>query len=258
VFDKFIGKHHFKRSIGDARVIALEEARLRACDWARRLGDGEAVPTQKERAAEMRAKQVTVEELFHEYFNSHVDVGDNVARPQEVMAGFRLHWAPIKGNTISRMEPKMVQDWVNDLVANRGGATASKQFNHFRSMVNFGLRMNIVKLEHNLVGKGVIKVPATNYRHTYLKPGDEVQRFMEELKVETQLVQDVIMTLLLTGQRKSNVLRMEWHEPDMERATWNIPASKAKTRRPYVVALVSHVMEILRAAARNGHRLTTK
>jgi len=51
--------------------------------------------------------------------------------------------------------------------------------------------------------------------------------------------------LLLTGQRTSNVLSMEWSEIDWCEKAWQIPPTKTKTGRTYFVNLVPGAMDIL-------------
>lgn len=74
---------------------------------------------------------------------------------------------------------------------------------------------------------------------------DELDRLFESMKQEPQIYQDVIMALLLTGQRKSNVLCMEWCEIDQENKTWTIPTSKIKTKKSHIVPISNELMAIL-------------
>jgi integrase len=68
---------------------------------------------------------------------------------------------------------------------------------------------------------------------------------MKALEPETQDVQDMILLLLWTGQRKRNVLSLRANEIDWDNRVWHIPAGKTKSSRLYSVALTSKAMEIL-------------
>ncbi|GLQ78075.1 integrase [Mesorhizobium huakuii] len=59
-----------------------------------------------------------------------------------------------------------------------------------------------------------------------------------------------LQLLILTGQRRSEVAEMTWHEIDMEAAEWTIPAARSKNGEPHVVPLSKQALAILRAVPR--------
>lgn len=79
-------------------------------------------------------------------------------------------------------------------------------------------------------------------RDRFIK-ADEMGRFLAA--VERSASRDFWMMLLLTGQRKSNVLSMAWGEIDLDEGLWRIPASKMKNRDGHTIPLVDEVIEIL-------------
>ena len=64
----------------------------------------------------------------------------------------------------------------------------------------------------------------------------------------------VVQLLILTGQRRSEVLEAEWREFDIDAATWTIPRTRAKNDRAHVVPLAPDAVEILRRLPRIGQR----
>ena len=58
--------------------------------------------------------------------------------------------------------------------------------------------------------------------------------------------------LVLTASRSVEVRAAEWGEIDWEAATWEVPASRMKARRPHRVPLPERAMEILEEASRFG------
>ena len=99
-----------------------------------------------------------------------------------------------------------------------------------------------------------LKMNRTQPRDRYLQT-DEVGRFFDALALEDEHWQHLALILIFTGQRKMSVYQMEWKEIDMERRTWNIPASKSKTSKPIVVALADEAIAILEA--RHRKRIST-
>lgn len=60
----------------------------------------------------------------------------------------------------------------------------------------------------------------------------------------------IVKLLLLTGQRRGEVVGMTWGEIDITAATWTIPSARAKNKRQHVVPLAPQAVELLMAAPR--------
>lgn len=56
--------------------------------------------------------------------------------------------------------------------------------------------------------------------------------------------------VILTGQRRGEVAEMEWTEIDFERATWTIPAQRAKNAKQHVVPLAPLAVLLLESLPR--------
>lgn len=56
---------------------------------------------------------------------------------------------------------------------------------------------------------------------------------------------NAVLLLMLTGTRKSEVLRAEWRQVDFERRTWTIPASNTKEKKIHVVPLARGALELM-------------
>jgi integrase len=85
-----------------------------------------------------------------------------------------------------------------------------------------------------------------------LKPTSERERFLEPREmglflgaVERNPLRDFWLMLLLTGQRKSNVMSMAWEEIDLHEGIWRIAAEKTKNKTGHALPLVEEVLEIL-------------
>lgn len=58
--------------------------------------------------------------------------------------------------------------------------------------------------------------------------------------------------LILTGQRRQEVARMDWSEVDRSQQLWTLPGSRTKNGRPQLVPLSSAAMEVLDDLAEEG------
>jgi integrase len=56
-----------------------------------------------------------------------------------------------------------------------------------------------------------------------------------------------VQLMILTGQRRSEVLEAEWREFDLERAWWSIPRERAKNGSGHVVPLAPAAVKLIRS-----------
>lgn len=66
-----------------------------------------------------------------------------------------------------------------------------------------------------------------------------------------------LRTLMLTGQRRTEVAAMRWNDVDLDAATWIIPAKETKSARTHLVPLSAPVVGLLRDLPRLGDRVFT-
>jgi integrase len=72
----------------------------------------------------------------------------------------------------------------------------------------------------------------------------ELPLFIEAVEQEERLFRDFFFILLLTGQRKTNVLEMKWKDLNLKDQYWLIP--ETKNGEPLMVPLVNDAVEILK------------
>src|SRR5262245_59071246 len=70
----------------------------------------------------------------------------------------------------------------------------------------------------------------------------------------SQTLNDMLIVMLLTAQRRGEVCTMRWQDVDLSTGWWLIPAESSKNADPHRVPLASMVLEILerRASAKNA------
>jgi len=65
-----------------------------------------------------------------------------------------------------------------------------------------------------------------------------------------------VQLMILTGQRRSEVLEAEWREVDLERELWSIPRERAKNGSGHVVPLAPAAIDLISNLPRIGSRPT--
>jgi len=81
-------------------------------------------------------------------------------------------------------------------------------------------------------------------RQRYLTQ-DEVATLLKAIGAEQAIVADLFHILLFTGQRRGNVMAMQWSAINLEAKTWRIAGETTKNGEPIIVPLLPHAVEIL-------------
>ena len=131
-----------------------------------------------------------------------------------------------------------------DAIVKRGATiTANRVLAVTRKMFNFAVGRDIID------ASPCVQIPAPskeNRRERYLSE-DEIKVFWGKLD-DTKMSQEIRLALkflLITGQRKNEVLSAEWNEFDLKSKWWTIPSVKSKNQLTHRVPLTSISMEIL-------------
>jgi integrase len=122
-------------------------------------------------------------------------------------------------------------------MANRTLATASRLFAMAAKWQMRPENQNPCKgIEHN----------QGNKRHRYLTD-DEAERLTAALaRLKDQESANALRLLMLTGARKSEVLKARWDQFDLKRGTWTKPGSTTKQKTDHHVPLSGPALELLR------------
>lgn len=92
-----------------------------------------------------------------------------------------------------------------------------------------------------------VKPFAEQERERFVTP-EELPRLFDAIDAaEDVRIADFLRLALLTGARKSSILRMRFADVDLARAVWTIPASDSKNGSPVHVPLVPEAVEVIRS-----------
>ena len=81
--------------------------------------------------------------------------------------------------------------------------------------------------------------------HHPAMPYEQVAAFMDLIQGYSSMSSKALQFLILTATRTSEVLNAEWHEVDIAKKTWRIPAERMKANREHRVPLSSQAMDLL-------------
>jgi integrase len=92
-----------------------------------------------------------------------------------------------------------------------------------------------------------VKRFAEQERERFVTP-EELPRLFDAIDAAPDVrVADFLRLALLTGARKSAILRMKFEDVDLSRAVWSIPSSDSKNKSPVHIPLVPEAVEVIRS-----------
>ncbi|MCS6118647.1 tyrosine-type recombinase/integrase [Shewanella baltica] len=230
-------------TIGEFPHLTIENARKQAKHIAVDLAEG-VNPNEAKRLAKLEAERkealsISVQQLFDSFeaeFMVKIKTGERRLNSlKDIQSTWKNHIQPrIAHLPVESITTVEAENLLKLIITKNSAAVRNKCLTLLKSMFN----------EQAINPFGRIKKLAAFKRERILNQ-HEVRALLESLEFEPPLYRDVVMLLLLTGQRKSCVFSMEWREIDHQRGVWIIPTSKIKSKKPHAVPLTKEVIAIL-------------
>ncbi|MHA1540780.1 MAG: tyrosine-type recombinase/integrase [Alphaproteobacteria bacterium] len=233
---KFINKRDERILIGCFPDVGIELARKKALQIKAKLSQGINPNEEKQNLRE----DITIQEAFNQFMERYSKKHNKPRTIREnlgVYERYIKHWQNRPLKTLSRNE---IEKWQTK-IGNKNGLYAGNSFLKFiRLLFNKAIDWGWKGLNPTL---GIKKFKEKS-RDRFIQP-NELKKFFKSLNEETnELMRDYIFLSLLTGQRRSNVVSMQWSEIDFERKIWRIP--ETKNGESLNVPLVKQAIDILK------------
>ena len=236
-----------RRRLGEYPSLSLADARDKARDWKRLLGQGQD-PTREEekrRRAELR-KQSHLFEAAEEYFADIKRRG--LRRAREVESEMRREFKLWIRRPVADIDRADVLALV-EAVAKRSPWQAHHMLSYASRFFNWAIERGIYGLKSS---------PCERIRPSRLIGRKEPrQRVLDDDEIQALWTActdypfgSFVRMLLLTGQRRTEVAGMRWSEIDLHRKVWTIPAARMKAGAAHVVPLTAPVIELLEGLPR--------
>ncbi len=238
---RFNGKAR-RMTLGTYPHLSLANARVKHAEAKRRLAAGRdpGVEMVEARRAERQAE--TVQDLVDEFLEKYSRPRKRTADEDErcLKKDVLPYWGGQKAKSITRRDAIVLLDTIVDrgspIMANRTLAVARRVF-------AFGVERDI--LEANpLLG---IKPPAKEIRRDRILSDEEIMKFWSGLDRASmsEPVRLALKLLLITIQRRSEVVEATWPEFDMRNRIWVIGADRTKNGIAHTVPLSEPALEVL-------------
>ena len=240
--------------LGSYSTLSLAKAREEAKLQAARVALGYDVAGDKqERKRDAKAKieaeklAVTVAQLCDEYFERMI-LG-RWKHPNIVRARIEKDIKPAIGRLkVEDVKPRHVDDLLKPIVKRGAPTIANDVLRWLKRIFNYAIKRHMV--EYNPAAAFDLSDAGGQEkgRERWLKHDELVKLFaaMREAKgfsVENYLS---IKLLLLLAVRKSELIAAPWHEFDLDKSVWKLPAERTKTDAAIDIPLPDVAVECLR------------
>lgn len=221
--------------LGNYPDISIENARNKAREYLAAIAKG-SDPDEKKRRYR---NEMTLEQFFKNYCEDarKKTIGDDKKY-------YRLYlekdWAKKRLSEITQADVEAKHSKI--------GKTTPYAANHTHALLR--RLYNLAKQKGAFTGEnptfGVKRFPEKS-RDRFLDQ-DELSYFLEAVFHEPPPFRGLFLLLLLTGQRKANVLSMQWKDIKFERDEWYIEDTKNNT--PHTVPLTAEAILVLKGIQR--------
>jgi integrase len=231
-------------TIGQFPRVTLTKARSIAGQYLDEIEQGIDPATTKQTKKITNRNALTVNDLVEEYIEKWAKVKKKERSWKEDERLLKKDITPVMGRKKAKDIRRRDIVLLLDEIVERGAVIiANRVLAVTRKMFNFAVGRDIID------ASPCVQIPAPskeNRRERNLSE-DEIKVFWDKLddaKISKE-IKLALKFLLITGQRKSEVIEAEWKEFDFKTKWWTIPAKKAKNKQTHRVPLTPMAIEIL-------------
>jgi len=233
-------------SFGSYSLVSLAEAREKRDVARKQVANG--VDPVEERKAQKLAKQLSAENSFEAISREwHTNKADRwtVAYRDEILKPFEQDVFPFIGNRpISEIKPLELLE-VLRRIEKRGALEKTRKV---RQRCGEVFRYAIItgRAEYNPAPDLSTALAVPKQKNHPFFSAEELPYFVRDLEAYTGsiITKNATKIVMLTGVRTQEMRFATWDEIDLEKGIWEIPAERMKMRRPHLVPLSTHVIDL--------------
>jgi integrase len=243
----FVWVYHFdgrprRLTLGTYPRLSLASAGVRLAEAKDLLAKGIDPGSRAvaERDADRRAE--TVEELVASYLDRYARARKRSASEDEriLRKDVLSRWATRKAKDITRRD---IVRLLNEIVDRGAPIQANRTLTILRRMFKFAVGQAI--LETSPCDQ--VEAPSAENERNRALEEDEIRLFWRALETASMEpnARRILRLMLVTGQRKGEVMGIHEQEIDYEKRVWVLPTSRAKNGREHLIPLSTTALRIL-------------
>jgi integrase len=223
-------------ALGRVGELSLQQARVKAREWIAMIAAGRD-PREHERATRDATFAVVLEDYLHRHVRGKRKAKD-VER--EMRRELLSRWEHKPVTTISRRD---IIAMVNE-IKDRAPYQAHNVLSHCKTFFGWAVEQSL--LEHSPADHiSCARLIGARRPRQRILTDDELRRFWAATGAMGYPYGCAFRMLLLTGQRRNEVVGARWSEFNLEQKLWTIPAERFKSDATHLVPLSDAVMQLL-------------
>ena len=199
-----------------------------------------------ERDAERHAE--TIEELVASYLDRYARLRKRSAFEDEriLRKDVLPRWAKRKAKDITRRD---IVRLLNEIVDRGAPIQANRTLTILRRMFKFAVGQAILEISPC----DQVEAPSSENERDRALGEEEIRLLWQVLDTASmeQNARRILRLMLVTGQRKAEVMGLHAQEVDYEKRLWTLPANRAKNGREHLIPLSNLALQILDEAPAN-------
>lgn len=234
IFEKRIRGDGRLRShtLGRFPVISLGEAREKALTLEKEAVEG------VDRKAEVKNMQTvrTILDRYDEMHLAQLRTGKQRRKQIEVAFGSRLD------DPLNKVERRHLQEFI-DKVAGKGTKVLANRYKAaISAFTSFAWKRGYI--DHN-IGAGLAKAPGKEKPRDRVLSLNEVRAIYDAAGLLSPLWTPIIRLLILTAQRRGDIVGLRHSEIDFEKRRIDLPGARTKNGKAHIVHLSEPALEIV-------------
>jgi integrase len=195
-----------------------------------------------------KSKAITLDQAFESFLSIRELKPRTQKDYQKFMDSVFKDWGKRR---ITDINSDMVSDRHKNLVKEIGKAQANQAFRFMRSLLNYCIAKYRDSDSSPLIKYNPVKIltetrqwAKVNRRQTIIKNKDLPKWFKAVTEMESAVVRDYLLTILLSGLRRNEALSLEKSMIDLEERT--ISLVDTKNNKPFLIPIPTYLFKVLK------------
>lgn len=242
-------RHHgaFRRlSLGRYPVLSLQEARQQAQQALRTVTLGD--DPQTARRAQQTAKSDLFPEVVERFIKGHCERHNRQSTAYETARLLQSIFVPVWAKkSVQEIERGDVLAVIDDIEAAGKPAAARHAFAAIRKFFNWCVERGHITQSPCVT----LKAPGRTVSRERVLSDAELADVLQSAKAVGWPFGPIVELLILTAQRRGEVVGMQWSEIDLKEKVWTIPGSRTKNHRTHTVPLTDTALQLIDSLPRH-------